>query len=595
MPTLPLIADTLALCVAPLLAWALSGRPRVEGFANGLTQLVVSGLVLVHVLPFGVEALGWPALVLVLAGVAAGSLAHGRPDGETAARGLAMVALLVHGLFDGAGIAGGEPGHGEEAVAWAVVVHSVPVGLATWRLGLVSGGPRTAAALLTVSVLSTWAGYVGAGWLFASTPRAVLAGVQSVVAGALLHVLGHLGDGRRAAVPSGLGALVGLALLLVVGDGHPLTRVSLGELGTAEVLRRLALEAAPALLGGYLAAGLLHSFVPGGLSRFLRPGPLAGLRGALAGLPFPVASCGAPPLYRGLLAAGAPVAAAGAFLVAGPALGVGALALSLALLGPALTGLRVGATLVLALAAGRALAPLPVDARPRPERGAPPASTGIAGRFREALRFGLGELVEHTAPWVLAGWLVAAVLEPVLDVDALAAVPAPLAVGLAALVGVPAYVCATGAAPLVAVLLHKGLGAGAALAFLLTGPATGAAAFGRIQEHHGRRAAWVFGLTVGLGAAGLGLAVDLLLPPVPVPELHVADGVRGLSEACLAVLTLLFAATLVRRGPAGFLEPMLHPHEDADDALDHDHHHAHDHGHHHAHAPVGGAQEAGRS
>ena len=43
---------------------------------------------------------------------------------------------------------------------------------------------------------------------------------------------------------------------------------------------------------------------------------------------------------------------------------------------------------------------------------------------------------------------------------------------LPALFGMPAYVCASGATPLVAVLIYKGASPGAVLAFLLTGPAT---------------------------------------------------------------------------------------------------------------------------
>ena len=42
--------------------------------------------------------------------------------------------------------------------------------------------------------------------------------------------------------------------------------------------------------------------------------------------------------------------------------------------------------------------------------------------------------------------------------------------GLAALLAIPAYVCAQGATPFAAVLMHKGASLGAGVAFLLVGP-----------------------------------------------------------------------------------------------------------------------------
>jgi len=49
----------------------------------------------------------------------------------------------------------------------------------------------------------------------------------------------------------------------------------------------------------------------------------------------------------------------------------------------------------------------------------------------------------------------------------------------------------------------------------------------------------------------------------------------------------LFAATLVRRGPAGFVDPLVHTHahDCDDDGCGHDHGHGHHH-HGHSHAPA---------
>ncbi|MFN7146586.1 MAG: permease, partial [Myxococcota bacterium] len=436
-----------------------------------------------------------------------------------------------------------------------------------------------------------------------------------------LHVLGHVGEDspRRTA---GWGALAGAVIVGVLTAEHPLPRSHPAELEAGRALVTLLLSVAPALLLGYLAAGALHAFGPAAVGGWLGgAGPRAGrlgaaLRGTFAGLVVPVCACGTLPTYRRLLEAGAAPAAGLAFLVAGPEMGVGAVLVSLPLLGAELTAVRIGAATVVALVTGlvvarwaeRPEAALGVpSARPRRPRGAPLAAAERPGplrdRAREALRFGLVETVDHTAPWVLAGLGVAVLTEPLLPTDALVGAPDPLVVLAAALLGVPAYVCASGVTPLVAVLLHKGLSTGAAVAFLLTGPATNLVALAALRRLHGPAAARAFGLTVTAAAVALGLLVDHLLPGAAAPALHTAaerpfDVVDGVAAAALVVL---FAASLVRNGAAGFLEPLLQPHgHDEDDgdgpAGGHRHDHAHDEDHaghhhaghdHHAHDPGG--------
>jgi uncharacterized membrane protein YraQ (UPF0718 family) len=578
-----LIANLVALGAAPLLARLLRGRPRVEGFTDGLVQVVVGGLLVVHVLLFGLAAVGWPALLALGAGVAVGVFAHRLPGGEKNAVRLAMVALVLHGLVDGAALRSPDE-HDEEAlIAWAVVLHTVPVGLATWRIGAARGGPRLAAALLLMSAIATAVGWFGAGRLLHGAPPAILGVAQCLVAGALLHVLGHLGQGlsRRA---GGAGALVGVGVVGLLAADHPIPLVETGELGAGQAMLALLQASAPSLLLGYLAAGLLHAFVPPSLLGRLRgrTGLGAALRGALVGLIVPVCSCGALPAYRRLQARGAPPAAGLSFLVAGPEIGPSTLLVSLPLLGLPFTLARAAAAVAVALVVGASVGPEippPPAARPAPQR-APRRS--LSARLREALRFGFVETVDHTAPWVIAGLGLAALTEPLLSPVALAGLPRPLAVLAAAAIGVPAYVCASGATPLIAVLLHKGLGAGAALAFLLTGPATNLATFGLLKRLHGKRVALLFGLGVGLTAVLIGLAFDYGLPDLAPLALH------GLSVAepplfpqvAAGLVLVLFASALLRNGPEGFLEPMVHPHHE-DGAGGHSHTHGHAHGHIH--------------
>lgn len=586
----PLLLSVLALVGAPLLDRLFRGRSRIEPLVDGMIQVVVAGLVLVHVLPFSVATAGWPAVVALALGFLAGLAAHRLPGGDRSAGTLAVVALLVHAAVDGVALASPD-GHDHAAplLAWAVVLHTLPVGLATWRLGAPRMGAAVAFSLLVATAVSTAVGFYAAETMLDGVSPALAGLTQCAVAGMLLHMLGHLGEGSSSR-QSGWGALIGVGVVGVVGYLHPVPRVAVGELGAGRALLTLLLEASPALLVGYAAAGGLHAFAPASLERWMTGRTALGsaVRGAAVGLPVPVCSCGALPVYRGLLERGAPAAAALSFLVAGPEVGVATLLVSVPLLGLELTGIRLVAALIVALAAGAVVgARVPTSVAVPGDAEAP---KDFAARLREGARFGFIETVDHTAVWVLAGLLVAGLAEPLLAPDALRALPEPVAVVVAALIGIPLYVCAAGATPLAAVLLHKGLSAGAVIAFLLTGPATNISTFGVLTEMHGRRLAGLFGVVVAGAAIAVGLSVDALFPVVTLPAFHeVSDHAHGWIEQGSAVAVLaLFAATLVRRGPSGFVDPLVHTHahDDCDDdGCGHDHGHGHHH-HGHSHAPA---------
>ena len=129
----------------------------------------------------------------------------------------------------------------------------------------------------------------------------------------------------------------------------------------------------------------------------------------------------------------------------------------------------------------------------------------------------------------------------------------------------PVYVCASGATPLVAVLLLGGISPGAALAFLLTGPATNVTTFGVLSKLHGWRIALTFSLvmltlSVGLGVTTNGLFRTLIPAPTETPS-H--DSTSSLQLLSLTLLAGIFLVSFVRRGPRQFVAEILSPHSDA--------------------------------
>jgi uncharacterized membrane protein YraQ (UPF0718 family) len=330
----------------------------------------------------------------------------------------------------------------------------------------------------------------------------------------------------------------------------------------------LALESAPALLLGYALAGVLPFVLTAKRTSSLASGGrlTQSLRGVAFGLPLPLCSCGVLPLYESLIRRGAPTAAAMAFFVATPELGLDALLLSLPLLGPSLTAARVASAFAVALLVGLLVGsrsgPEPVAQREERETAPVPISGSWTSRLRAGLHFGFVDVFDHTMPWIALGLIVAAMAEPMLAHGAIDTLPPAIQVPMAALIGVPVYVCASGATPIAALALYKGMSAGAAIAFLIAGPATNVTTFGVLARLHGRRAAVLFGLSVTFLAILAGWTVNTLgLPAAPVLDAHPSAQPLGSSFSwlCVTGLATLAVISLFRQGPRGALRQILEP------------------------------------
>ncbi len=83
---------------------------------------------------------------------------------------------------------------------------------------------------------------------------------------------------------------------------------------------------------------------------------------------------------------------------------------------------------------------------------------------------------------------------------------------MASALGIPLYVCGGGTVPLLAEWLHSGMGAGSAVAFMITGPATKLTNLGALKIALSVRRFWMYIGFVLVFAVVSGLAADLLTP-----------------------------------------------------------------------------------
>lgn len=293
---------------------------------------------------------------------------------------------------------------------------------------------------------------------------------------------------------------------------------------------RLLLESSIYVLFGILVGGMLRVFLkPGSVVKNLGRGKFVSVfKAALWGIPIPLCSCGVLPAAASLKKQGANNGATTAFLISAPETGVDSIALTYALLDPVMTLARPAAAFATATAAGVAenLHSHEREAnRVIPDISCPvdnccdgldcaPDVHGAHHTFSEKLRSGfsyaLREIWGDIAGWFLVGLLLAGLITALIPADTITrhlggGLPAML-IMLAA--GIPLYICATASTPIAAALILKGISPGAALVFLLAGPATNITSLTVLLKILGKRATAIYLATIAISAVAFGLVLD---------------------------------------------------------------------------------------
>jgi len=128
------------------------------------------------------------------------------------------------------------------------------------------------------------------------------------------------------------------------------------------------------------------------------------------------------------------------------------------------------------------------------------------------MAYAFGELLGDIGKWLLFGMLLAALIDVLLPADVFAAsgLGEVSSLLLMLVVGIPIYICASASTPVAAALVLKGLSPGAALVFLLAGPATNAATLAVLFKFLGRSATLVYLLLIATCSLLFGWLVNRL-------------------------------------------------------------------------------------
>jgi uncharacterized membrane protein YraQ (UPF0718 family) len=331
----------------------------------------------------------------------------------------------------------------------------------------------------------------------------------------------------------------------------------------------LFVQAAPYLIFGVLVAGLMYLFLaPETIAKHLSRGRMSSVfKAALLGIPLPLCSCGVLPAAASLKKQGANRGATAAFLISTPESGVDSIAITYALLDPLMTLIRPVAAFLTAFAAGitenlffweaEDRGSLPTDLNCRVDgccdgQACPPEEHRKHHSFGQKLwsgiRYGFLQLYRELSGWIFAGFIVAGAITLLLPQDLTGEY---LGGGLTSMLfmlaaGIPTYICATASTPVAAALILKGVSPGAALVFLLAGPATNIASLTVLTRVLGKRGVIIYLGSIAIFAVLLGLATDWLYNSLGISlQARLAAATSELLPGWLHLGTALLLAALM--------------------------------------------------
>ena len=271
---------------------------------------------------------------------------------------------------------------------------------------------------------------------------------------------------------------------------------------------------APYLLFGFLMAGVLSVLISRDYVRRHLGGSgwIGSFKAALVGVPMPICSCGVIPLAASLRKHGASRGATASFLASTPQTGVDSLMITYALLGWVFAVFRAVVAFVSGVLCGTAVSLV------SPKEEEPPAgcedeccAPNPQNVLKRMLAYGFLTLPRSISRAVVLGILLSGILSGFIPENFFADLgdsPATMLIMLA--IGIPLYVCSSASVPIALAFIKVGISPGAALIFLITGPATNAATLTTLWSIIGKKQLVVFLATLAICALGAGFLINAM-------------------------------------------------------------------------------------
>lgn len=286
----------------------------------------------------------------------------------------------------------------------------------------------------------------------------------------------------------------------------------------------------PYLMLGFFFAGLLKVVFP---QRFIdkylgQKNSKSVLNASLIGIPLPLCSCGVIPTGISFFKSGATKGSSVSFLISTPQTGIDSILVTYSLLGLPFAIIRPFIALATGFFGGVLTNKVDDSVEVQTSEqatnccttsekdncGCEPNDKKQKSKIYTLFHYAFVEFLQDISKWLIIGLVLAAVISVLIPDDFFTSFIGNDLIGMLVILiaSIPLYICATSSVPVAAVLMMKGLSPGAALVFLMAGPATNAATITVLNKVLGRKTMWAYLISIISGAIVFGLLIDNFLP-----------------------------------------------------------------------------------
>jgi HflK protein len=301
-------------------------------------------------------------------------------------------------------------------------------------------------------------------------------------------------------------------------------------------------ESAIYILFGFSLAGLIRLFFKTStIQKYLGKDRYKAIfRSSLLGIPLPLCSCSVLPTAISFRKSGASKGATASFLISTPEVGLDSIFLTYGLMGGVMAVLRPMASFFTAITAGFLIEFAERGKEEDPDAGekdatgdpvshedtnSPGATDTSIGEFPNMSRndfkslwqksFGyiFGDFFNEISWWLMLGFVISGIITVIIpDAVFTRFLSGNLALFVMLVAGIPMYVCASASTPIAAAMLLKGLSPGAAIVFLLAGPATNLGSIMILKKFLGSRSLFIYLAAIGVMTLFFGFVVNVHFP-----------------------------------------------------------------------------------
>ena len=179
-----------ALLLGPMV-YTVGRRNRiVRQVLDGFIFITIAGIVTVHIIPEALSGGGNLSIAFLLLGIAFPMLLEkGLHESFHAAHGLilalAALGLIIHSVLDGIALLPSQ----KHDLAYAVILHRVPIGMAIWWSLRPNLGLSAAIAAFAMIIIATTASFVIGAPVAEFAEASSIAWLQAFISGSLIHIV----------------------------------------------------------------------------------------------------------------------------------------------------------------------------------------------------------------------------------------------------------------------------------------------------------------------------------------------------------------------------------------------------------------------